>query len=130
MQRSFDPSAVRLILRRLIASHENITIETFDQPPPGWFLTDKDCKKNNPLIPRPPYRNLLRDGNPQPTVEFTNPRDFDSKTGLSSIQRGEPQISSIDRWDMEIPPTQHQQNCELNDSERSRHDQNEPEVLW
>ena len=77
MNRAFDPTSVRLTLRKGIEKGY-WTLEDLDRPSMGWSENAKTFRNHYPKYPQPEYKNLLRDPEEikQPRVEPVNPRDF------------------------------------------------------
>jgi len=82
MKKAFDPTSVRLTLRKGIEKGY-WTLEDLDRPSMGWAENAKTFRVHHPKYPQPEYKNLLREEDPrQPhaeRVEPVNPRDFPPK---------------------------------------------------
>jgi len=79
MKQAFDPTSVRLTLRKGLEKGY-WTLEDLDTPSMGWQENAKIFRLHNPNAPQPQYKNLLRDDDPSqplaPRVEPVSPRDF------------------------------------------------------
>jgi len=79
MKQAFDPTSVRLTLRKGLEKGY-WTIEDLDTPSMGWQENAKIFRLHNLNAPQPQYKNLLRDDDPSqpppPRVEPVSPRDF------------------------------------------------------
>ena len=79
MQKAFDPTSVRLTLRKGVEAGY-WTVEDLDTPSMGWQENAKIFRLHNPNAPQPQYKNLLRSEDPSqppaPRVEPVSPRDF------------------------------------------------------
>jgi len=79
MKQAFDPTSVRLTLRKGLEKGY-WTMEDLDTPSMGWQENAKIFRLHNPNAPQPQYKNLLRDDEPsqktEARVEPVNPRDF------------------------------------------------------
>ena len=85
MKKAFDLTEVRLLLRRGIqAGHW--TLEDLDQPSPGWQQNAKSFRLHHPKYPQPEYVNPLRDPEPEPVVQVSDPRDFTPTEGATPAQ--------------------------------------------
>ena len=85
MKKAFDLTEVRILLRRMVASGY-ITVEQLDQPSPGWEANAKSFRLHYPKYQQPEYRNPLRDPEPEPTVQLSDPRDFTPTAGATPAQ--------------------------------------------
>jgi hypothetical protein len=72
LKRISTEAGARKLMQRLIDAGR-CTLEDFDAPPPGHI---------NPAA----YRNLLRDPEPEPTVQLSDPRDFTPTQGATPAQ--------------------------------------------
>lgn len=89
MNKVFDPTEVRLLLRRGVSAGY-WTVEQLDEPSIGWKMNAKAFALHYPKYQQPQYRNLLRD-EPTPTerVQVTDPRDFAlAPAAADPVQRG------------------------------------------
>lgn len=89
MKPAFDPTEVRLLLRRGVEAGY-WTVEQLDRPSMGWQQNAKYFALHYPKYQQPQYRNLLRD-EPTPTerVEVVSPRDFAVvEAPADPVQRG------------------------------------------
>jgi hypothetical protein len=75
MQKAFDFSYVRILLRRMIASGY-VTLEQLDRPSLSWQNNAKTFRLHYPNYQQPTFRNLLSDQDPAEAVTISDPRDF------------------------------------------------------
>jgi len=80
MQKAFDLTEVRLLLRRGINSG-HWTLEDLDTPSMGWKENAERFRRDYPLYVQPTYRNPLRDDDVPASVQPTSPRDFSPPIG-------------------------------------------------
>ena len=80
MQHAFDPTSVRLTLRKGIEKGY-WTLEDLDTPSMGWKENAERFQRNYPKYQQPLYRNLLRDAEAAATVSLSDPRDFTPAPG-------------------------------------------------
>ena len=85
MKKAFDITEVRLLLRRGIEAGY-WTLEDLDQPSWGWQQNAKAFRLHYPKYQQPEYRNPLRDPEPEPTVQLSDPRDFTPTQGATPAQ--------------------------------------------
>ena len=79
LQRLSTEGGARKILQRMVDAGL-CTIEQLDQAPPGHLKPET-------------YRNLLRDPNPEPEVQRSEPRDFTPTAGETKPQAQDLPIS-------------------------------------
>ena len=80
MQHAFDPTSVRLTLRKGIEKGY-WTLEQLDQPSMGWEENAERFRRHYPKYEQPVYRNLLRDEEAAASVSISDPRDFTPTAG-------------------------------------------------
>ena len=80
MQRAFDFTSVRLLLRQGIAKG-HWTLEDLDTPSMGFQENAKQFRRHYPKYEQPVYRNLLRDEEAAASVSLSDPRDFTPTAG-------------------------------------------------
>ena len=80
MNQAFDPTSVRLTLRKGIEKGY-WTLEDLDTPSMGWKENAERFQRNYPKYQQPLYRNLLRDTEAAATVSLSDPRDFTPAPG-------------------------------------------------
>jgi len=85
MNKAFDMTEVRLLLRRMVASGY-ITVEQLDTPSWGWRENSKRFALNYPNYKQHEYVNPLRDPEPDPVVQVSDPRDFTPEEGATPAQ--------------------------------------------
>ena len=89
MKKAFDITETRLLLRRMVASGR-VTLEQLDTPPPGYKLLVEEMSRHRVVELRsfqvPPYVNPLRDPEPDPVVQVSDPRDFTPTEGATPAQ--------------------------------------------
>ena len=86
MKKAFDVTEVRILLRRMVASGY-LTVEDLDTPSSGWRENAKRFALHYPKYKQPEYRNLLRDPEPDPVVQVSDPRDFIPEEGATPAQK-------------------------------------------
>ena len=79
LQRLSTEAGARKLMQRLVDAGR-CTVEDFDQAPPGHIKPET-------------YRNLLRDSNPGPIVQRSDPRDFSPTPGETKPQAQDLPIS-------------------------------------
>ena len=82
MKQAFDPTSVRLTLRKGIEKGY-WTLEQLDQPSMGWEENAERFRRHYPKYEQPVYRNLLRDEEAAASVSLSDPRDFTPSAGQS-----------------------------------------------
>ena len=85
MQRAFDFTSVRLLLRQGIAKG-HWTLEDLDTPSMGFQENAKLFRLHYPKYEQYEYRNPLRDPEPLEAVQVSDPRDFTPSTGATPAQ--------------------------------------------
>ena len=80
MKQAFDPTSVRLTLRKGIEKGY-WTLEQLDQPSMGWKENAERFRRHYPKYEQPVYRNLLRDEEAAASVSISDPRDFTPTAG-------------------------------------------------
>ena len=80
MKQAFDPTSVRLTLRKGIEKGY-WTLEDLDTPSMGWKENAERFRRHHPKYEQPIYRNLLRDQEAAATVSLSDPRDFTPAPG-------------------------------------------------
>jgi hypothetical protein len=64
-----------------------ITVEDLDTPSPGFIANTAVDRHHFPCgYPGLTYRNLLRDPDPEPSVQLSEPRDFTPTEGATPAQ--------------------------------------------
>jgi hypothetical protein len=85
MKKAFDITSVRMTLRDGIAKGY-WTLEQLDQPSWGWRENAKSFRLHYPKCPQLEYVNPLRDPEPEPVVQISEPRDFTPTEGATPAQ--------------------------------------------
>jgi hypothetical protein len=85
MKPVYDLTETRLLLRRMVASGY-ITVEQLDTPSMGWRENAKSFRLHHPKYPQAEYVNPLRDPEPEPVVQVSDPRDFTPTEGTTPAQ--------------------------------------------
>ena len=85
MQKAFDLTSVRLLLRQGIAKG-HWTLEDLDTPSMGFQENAKQFRLHYPKYEQYEYRNPLRDPEPLEAVQVSDPRDYTPTTGATPAQ--------------------------------------------